>query len=317
MPLPIVTPSWAHLDPVAGIERPRHLDDPDREQARPTLTQGARRAGVDGHPARVGFAYRSHSLKLECRASRASKRVPTSSPAAAAVRTPGTRPLAITVGIPAAVAISAATTLDRIPPEPSGEVLWPISRPSSASNSLTRSISVAPASVRGSEVKRPGGVGEQNEQLGREQDRHLRGEEVVVTERDLIGRGRVVLVDHRHDAPVQELAQRLAGVQVVGAGAHVEEREQHLSGRDVTRAQQLVVDLIQLALTDGARGLELVDRPGAGRDLLVPMPRAIAPLVTTTDRRPAPRSSAARSQIRARTSVGARRDRRRRCSSRA
>ena len=33
----------------------------------------------------------------------------------------GVSPLAITVGIPAAVAISAATTFERIPPEPSGE----------------------------------------------------------------------------------------------------------------------------------------------------------------------------------------------------
>ena len=33
----------------------------------------------------------------------------------------------MTAGIPAAVAISAATTFERIPPEPSGEVVWPIS----------------------------------------------------------------------------------------------------------------------------------------------------------------------------------------------
>ena len=38
---------------------------------------------------------------------------------------PGVSPLAITMGIPAAVAISAATTLERIPPEPSGEAVVP------------------------------------------------------------------------------------------------------------------------------------------------------------------------------------------------
>ena len=52
--------------------------------------------------------------------------MPTDSPATAASSAPGRRPLAITVGIPAAVAISAATTFDRIPPEPSGEVACPI-----------------------------------------------------------------------------------------------------------------------------------------------------------------------------------------------
>ena len=59
----------------------------------------------------------------------------------------------------------------------------------------------------------------------------LRGEEVVVAEGDLVGRRRVVLVDHRHDAPVEQLAQRLARVEVVRARAHVEERQQHLRAR--------------------------------------------------------------------------------------
>src|SRR4051794_39189380 len=48
-------------------------------------------------------------------------------------------------------------------------------------------------------------VGQEQQALGVEQDRQLGGEEVVVAERDLIGGGRVVLVDHRHDAPIQQL----------------------------------------------------------------------------------------------------------------
>ena len=52
--------------------------------------------------------------------------MPTGSPVAAPSTAPARRPLAITVGIPAAVAISAATTFDRIPPEPRGEVACPI-----------------------------------------------------------------------------------------------------------------------------------------------------------------------------------------------
>ena len=98
------------------------------------------------------------------------------------------------------------------------------------------------------------------------QDRHLRGEEVVVAEGDLVGGRRVVLVDHRHHPPLEQLAQRLARVQVVRARAHVEERQQHLGARHPALLQQLVVDPVELALADRAGRLQLVDRlAAAGR----------------------------------------------------
>jgi hypothetical protein len=53
--------------------------------------------------------------------------VPDASPASAAATAARSTPLVITTGIPAAVAISAATTFERIPPEPSGEVERPMS----------------------------------------------------------------------------------------------------------------------------------------------------------------------------------------------
>src|ERR1700750_213466 len=71
---------------------------------------------------RTGLAYFSHSLKLEYRPEEAANVAPTWRPAAAERIVCGPRPLQITVGIPAAVAISAATTFERIPPEPSGEL---------------------------------------------------------------------------------------------------------------------------------------------------------------------------------------------------
>jgi len=77
------------------------------------------------------------------------------SPAAAAVIRPGSRPLAITVGMPDAVAISAATTLERIPPDPSGDAVWPIFSCSSAEKSVTTSSGRADGSSRGSAVKTP------------------------------------------------------------------------------------------------------------------------------------------------------------------
>ena len=116
----------------------------------------------------------------------------------------------------------------------------------------------------------PAGVGEQDEQVRAGQHRHLGGEEVVVAEADLVGGGRVVLVDDRDDAPVEQLAQRAARVDVVGARAHVEERQQHLRGGQPAVAQQLVVDAVELALADRARRLQVLDRARADRELEQP-----------------------------------------------
>ena len=103
-------------------------------------------------------------------------------------------------------------------------------------------------------------VGEQHEQVGGHEHGDLRREEVVVAEGDLVGRRRVVLVDDRNDAPVEQRAQRLARVQVVRAAADVVEGEEHLRTRHAALAQQLVVDGVQLALPDRARRLQLADR---------------------------------------------------------
>ncbi len=226
-------PSCATSTASPASNSPDHLDDPDRQQAGAALAQRPRRAGVDEHPA----AGRLGVLEPQLEARVAACRGPGTGcrPARRRPRrgsSPGVRPLAITVGIPAAVAISAATTFERIPPEPSGEVrvadVEPLERLELA---RPRGPARAPGRARGSAVNTPVGVGQQQQQLGAEQDRHLGGEEVVVAERDLVGGGGVVLVDHRHHPPVEQLAQRLAGVQVVGARAHVEERQQHLGGR--------------------------------------------------------------------------------------
>jgi len=150
--------------------------------------------------------------------------------------------LQITVEIPAAVAISAATTFERIPPEPSGEVVWPTSRSSSAVKSLT-SLTIRAAGFKprvGRE--QPVDVGHQDQLIGREQHRHLGRQEIVVAEGDLVGGGRVVLVDHGQHPPLEQRAQRLSRVQVVRARAHVEEGQQHLRARHVAVAQQFVVD---------------------------------------------------------------------------
>ena len=132
--------------------------------------------------------------------------------------------------------------------------------------SATSSTSAADGSMRGIGRQEPVGVGQQHEQVGADQDRDLRGEEVVVAEGDLVGRRGVVLVDDRHHAPVEQPAQRLARVEVVGARAHVEEGQQHLGAGHAALAQQLVVDAVELALADGAGRLEVLDRRRARRE---------------------------------------------------
>ena len=76
--------------------------------------------------------------------------MPVGAPASAFAISSRSVPSAIVTGIPAAVAISAATTFERIPPEPSGDVDTPMSSPSSASTALTSSTSRADGSRRGS-----------------------------------------------------------------------------------------------------------------------------------------------------------------------
>ena len=198
--------------------------------------------------------------------------MPPAEPSSAAPSAPSRRPLQITVSIPPAVAISAATTFERIPPVPSGEVVWPIASAPSASKSVTSGTSAASGSILRRSRVQPLDVGEQHEQVGADEHRDLRREEVVVAEGDLVGRRRVVLVDDRQHAPLEQLAERLARVEVVRPRAHVEERQQHLRARDPAVAQQLVVDAVELALPDGARGLQLLDRPRPDRQVHHPHP---------------------------------------------
>ena len=71
-------------------------------------------------PPRVGFAYLSHSLKLEA-SRRAVKLAPISSPAAAPRSVPRPGAVEITAGIPDSLAIPAAAILLCIPPHPKAE----------------------------------------------------------------------------------------------------------------------------------------------------------------------------------------------------
>ena len=115
------------LHGVAGLELALDVHYPDGQEARAALAQRTLGALVYGETPVVGFAYLSQSLKLETRPRCGWKPVPVGSPESAAAIASRSVPLVITTGMPAAVAISAATTFERIPPEPSGELATPMS----------------------------------------------------------------------------------------------------------------------------------------------------------------------------------------------
>ena len=177
---------------------PLDLDDADRQQARAALAQRARGAGVDDDRAARGLGVLQPQLEARvARLAAAAKRVPDAArrrraaASAPGVRArcrsrPGCRPRSPSRRRRPSSACrrSRAATSS-----------WPMSSASSAAKSVDlgderrRRVDARVGRVE------PVGVGQQHQQLGAEQDRDLRGEEVVVAEGDLVGRGRVVLVD--------------------------------------------------------------------------------------------------------------------------
>ena len=286
MPLPTAR-RLGDVDGVARVERP-DLHDPDRQQRRAALAQRPRRSGVHLHGpvGRLGVL----QPQLERRVARLAGGE--AGPHALAGQRGLQRARAHAVGDDRRDAGRrghlGGHDLRAHPARAERRRACPIRSSSSASKSVT-----SPTSSASGSRARVGGeqaldVGEHHEPVGADQDRHLRGEEVVVPEGDLVRRRRVVLVDDRHHAPVQQPPERLARVEVVRARAEVEEREQDLGAGHAAVAQQLVVDAVELALADGAGGLQVLDRGrahAAGPSRRIP--RAIAPEETTTTSSPA------------------------------
>ena len=191
---------------------------------------------------RAGFAYLSQSLKLEAVPSlRGEAGADLLAPARPRPAFPALVPLQITAGMPA--------SLGHLAPRRPCCASRPSRRPRcdrrSRARRARRSRSTSAISVgrrgrrRGSAREQAVGVGQQDQQAGVEQHRHLGGEEVVVAEGDLVGRGGVVLVDHRHHAPLEQAPQRLARVQVVAARGDVGGGQQHLRGPGPLAASRL------------------------------------------------------------------------------
>ena len=162
----------------------------------------------------------------------------------------------MTARTPDHAAILAAASFDAMPPLPRAVPVPPASASSEWSTSTISSMSDADASSRGSAVSRPGGVGEQHEQVGGDEVGDEGGEAVVVAEADLVVGDGVVLVDDGHDAEVEQPAERGPGVEVLLAHHEVERGEQHLAADHAVGGEAVLVHAHQAGLADGGRRLQ-------------------------------------------------------------
>ena len=208
---------------------PSQATTPTREQARAVLDERAARARVDARCGRAtGLPKRSQSLNAGSLALGGRE--------AGAARLAGedrlehgvarARPRSPSGCRPRRRAPRRATLL-RIPPRPSGLVV--------AERGLRRrapsAISSAPG-VPGRARVDAVDLRQQDEQPARASEHgDLRGERVVVAERDLVGGGRVVLVHDRDGAEREQRVERVAGVDVGRAVGDVGGGEQDLRRR--------------------------------------------------------------------------------------
>ena len=210
MPLPIVSPSSDHRDRVAGLEGAAHRRDADRQQARSLLAQHPRRARVDHHLAARGL--RVFDPQLEARGARRRSPRSSSRPAPPPPRRRASRARSRCRSPPASPPPSPSAR--RRPwsasrPSRSGEVPAPISSAPSSAKSSTREISFASGFVRGSPSSSPSMLVSRTSNRAPSSERDLGGEEVVVAEVDLVGRGRVVLVDRPGRPPSRAAGRRV------------------------------------------------------------------------------------------------------------
>ena len=242
---------------------PRRLTTPTPSRLAPPCTIARRAPASTPIRPRTGLPNRSQSLKADSLRSAAANRVPFGSPATIGPSTSSPAPPAITVGIPAAAASSAASTLLRIPPLPSG-LESPSSTPLACAPSASSSAPGSPGRPRVHAVD----LGQEHEQPRAQQHCNLRGEGVVVAEGDLVRGGGVVLVHDRNDAEVEQRVQRVADIDVGGPVADVGGGEQHLRRR--RRRERCVPRGLEPRLTERRGSLELRDR---ARAPLEPEPR--------------------------------------------
>ncbi len=106
-------------------------------------------------------------------------------------------------------------------------------------------------------------IGEQQQLIRPAQNGGQRREVVVIADFDLSGSHGIVLVDHRHNAVIQQRTQGIAGVEEALAVLHIGTRQQHLAHVDPVDGEELLPELDQAALPD--RSQQLLGSDGSGQ----------------------------------------------------
>ena len=106
-------------------------------------------------------------------------------------------------------------------------------------------------------------VGQQHQKPRLQHKRDVRGQGIVVAEGDLVGRGRVVLVHDRHDAPRHQPAQGAARVHVRAAAVDVGLGQEHLADVQVVAGKRALPVHLQQRLAERGGGLQVAHRPRA------------------------------------------------------
>ena len=230
------------VDGVALHEATADVDHAGRQQARPALDErplGARRRPP---PCRRPGGEGDPQLARRQLAACASNVVPTATrgdgPGEHARVGPAS---AITLRTPDHDAIRAASSLLAMPPLPRPLPPLPARSPAADRRPAPARRARPSGRARGSAVYRPVGVGEQHEQVGADVVRDERGDAVVVAVARLVVGDRIVLVDDRHAAELEQPPSASAGRAGTAAGRRSRADEQHLRGDEPVRAERRVV----------------------------------------------------------------------------
>ena len=100
-------------------------------------------------------------------------------------------------------------------------------------------------------------VGQQQHSAGLRRLRHTRRKAIIVAKADFLGGHRVILVNHRHRARIQQAGQRGGGVQIAPAILKILQRQQQLRRIQPMRAQQFGPQARQRDLAHRRRRLRI------------------------------------------------------------
>ena len=103
-------------------------------------------------------------------------------------------------------------------------------------------------------------VGQQHQKIGADHGGDARGQPIVVAVTNFVGGHGVVLVDHRHGAPLQQAIDGGTGVEIAPPLLGIAERHQHLAGGNGVPRQRFGPGPRQRDLAHGGGALAVFKR---------------------------------------------------------